>query len=234
MNPWSVNEVTKYLRGFLEDPSSFHWPARVTIVYVLLVNLWEVLDAWLENVKGSADEFQLRALNSIQRDLDKIVTPLQSVGGVIAVTKGGLIPAGSQFPVLWSGAAVPMVVEAFSIAARLTSLRNQLIATGLHPISGTSIMTSQGIIELLPSWSQPIPDWFSDQFLATASKAIVATEKSAPGEPPTARDVGEAVAKEYAAKGKAAVGKAVTKITEVATPWVAVGIAAGLLYLAKK
>lgn len=234
MNPWSVKEVTSYLAAFLDDASTAHWPARISIVYVMLVGFWEILDAWVENIKGSADEFQIRALNSVQKDLDKIKPELQSVGGVIAVTKGGLVPAIGEFPLLWSGAVVPMVMDSFSIAMRLTSLRNQLVATGLQPISGTSIMTSKGITELLPSWSQPIPDWFSNQFLATASKAIVATEKSAPGEPPTPRDVGEAVMKDYAAKGKAAVGKVITKIEKVATPWIALAIVVGVLYLAKK
>jgi len=234
MKPWSVNEVTNYLRGFLGDASKDHWPARLMIVYVVLVGFWEVLDAWIENVKGSADEFQLRGLNSVQKDLEKLVAPLQAVGGVLAATRGGLVPAIGERPLLWANVAVPMVMDPFSIAARLTSLRNQLVAYGVQPISGTSILTSQGITELLPQWSQPIPDWWSELFLSSASKAIVATEKSAPGEPPTARDVGEAVAKEYAAKGKAAVGKFVEKLKEVATPWVSLAIVGGILYLAKK
>ncbi len=234
MNPWSVNEVTNYLRTFLADPTTVHWPARITIVYVLLVNLWEVLDAWIENIKGSADEFQIRAINSVARDLERIRAPLQSVGGTISTANKLDVPPGGEYALLWGGAVVPMVIETFNIASRLVSLRNQLVATGLQPIAGTSIMTSAGIIELLPSWSQPIPDWFSEQFLNTASRAIVAAEKSAPGEPPTARDVTETVMKEYAALGKAAVVSVATTIKRVATPWLTLGLVAGLLYLAKK
>ena len=235
MNEISATDVNNYLKAFLENPSSPHWNIRIVIVYMVLVGFWEVLDAWVENVKGSADEFEIRALASVTRDLDKLQPELARVDASMRAAMSGVIPALGSISLISQSVVTPMVgMGAWSIAFRLASLRNQLVASGLQPSSGASILTSQGIAEALPQWSQPIPDWFSDLFLSSASKAIVATEKSAPGEPPTARDISETVVKEFAEKGKAAIKGVAEKISKVATPWLTMALVGGLLYLAKK
>jgi hypothetical protein len=179
LTPWyrQPHHVVNYWRGFIGQPDTgTEWNAKVRLCFAASVVFFEALDHWRQKLYAGSDTFQRRALEPVERELDRAEQQLRAIETSLK--------ASDNISSVWAGAALPLVFAPGSVVQQLTSIRNQLLALGAPPPAKVVAAGESVDLEDIAG-----PSWPADWFRKMVSDIYAQAETSAPGEPTTAGDI---------------------------------------------